>query len=1756
MPDPTLLIVMSERFGTFIDPDSDAGQILGSLIPRPPFDANAWTGQADNPPLTFALTSQGVSVRAAQAGDALVFSLPSGSLDFKLIPIDATHPAPSVELTLLNPTLPVPFLTAAQVSANDLLQPAAGSVSLHLPALLLVITASQPADVHLAPATVGGGLDVTMQPPFALLNPGSVVGFGFTHATLTLDGPDLPAITAPDVDIFIAPPGLPALATRAAAHALRIGLTAGDGLSGDFTLNLAGGAAPARPAWLRLLQVRLGLAHSTVTLLSLSGQIALRDAVEAKLGGALDGPHTADTLDYTLSLSLDGEWRAALALSAPGGGYLWRTQRASPAGSDPLRDTLGAYLVFAPLLAPDLPAAGASGYSELALGAGAAATLTASGLAKTQAVTLYGGELIVKQEADGTAHAFLFFDVETELTVSTFPENAPLLRTRTPIKVRHQAIGIQLDFSNGQIKPVFDRARGFGLDLSDPGLFELPAPLGNIVQPQGARMARDNPLNFEVDLVLKADLGVVTVDRATVRIPIDTAAPPTLTALGASLDIPGALSGRGYLQITPTGFAGSLDASLTALGVRVAAGLAVEQLPDVTAILATLGVELPVPIPLANSGLGLFGFIGLFGMHYKRIDAKTALEWFTGPADGDATRRTAWEAAVNHWALGVGTVLGTLEGGFLIHAKGMIVIEAPGPSLLLVMNADLLSLRPSTLGKETGAFLAVIEISPNALTIGILLEYGIQPLFELRVPVEAFYNPQTTDDWHLDVGGFPPRQFAAVRYLFSFNAEGYFMLHGNGIPSPGEVVDPAVFPIGPLSGFSVAAGVRAALTWGLEDIGLYLRVAAQADVGISFKPFLIIGKMKLSGELHLFIVGLEVSAAAEVIITPETFFVSAEVCGKVEFFFFDVEGCVTLELGDRPQHLPAAEPLLRAVSLHSRAPALVSGTGADAPIDGSLGDARLVGEAGDLPVVPIDAIPVLQFEMAPVVDPACKVLGQALTPKLSPDGWARRGSRYYRYTLQTVELIAHGADGGILASPVTDGETPSTWWDRHLLPSGGEDNDVQLALLNWLPDPTPAAAERTQALDERVRRRWETLCVPIAPPANVLWNFRTASLGSAPSGWTLTGTAWPDPPGTSRSAPATARLHVTEPWRSHSLADGLSAVRPAVVIGSRRNAARVLLAPRTGLERRPAAEDDRMQVLLDALQPPGWDTLADSLRLDTHGLTFIRLMLAMPDVVRENGWLQLRALDADGNDLGFQFTIDPNQTIQASTPQDLPDPWRDTGGPWAKPIEDAWWEWWTICSYLTHEAPFIVLETPLPAGTASVLIGSDTEVDLDPMQPYWELILAEAETLAEHLRYESDELSRTSNLKTVDGALHADQGQRALLRPNTEYNIKITYSVLIGDLDEQQQVVAQADDDGHPIVVPGTQEFRFRTDAAAPHRLAPWVLVTDPAPYEDFFFWEDPLRVVFATNATRQLYAAYGRELFAVVKAASGHHPAPTPGKFDAARVALAGTVVQPQGIPAEVVTPWESALGTVLPDLDCLPEIQETDRHEINTLTLQLEPRTAYVLDLETDRSADGSLYRLHFNTSRYATMQVMAQDLAAAPVRHRRLASAAPLTALGTLPPGERCLTVRDLDLENALRAAQWGDLARPTQPRATVIWDDSVPPQPVAVLLETPEPLWRWRPVPQEVPDDAGTRRFELVPQCWLDVEETAGGDVVAQFVVTTGGSRALILLWPPARGNALYLDLRRHHHRLFERDTTVQTVPLLNVPLGMAPWEATS
>src|SRR6185295_2443886 len=97
------------------------------------------------------------------------------------------------------------------------------------------------------------------------------------------------------------------------------------------------------------------------------------------------------------------------------------------------------------------------------------------------------------------------------------------------------------------------------------------------------------------------------------------------------------------------------------------------------------------------------------------------------------------------------------------------------------------------------------------------------------------------------------------------------------------------------------------------------------------------------------------------------------------------------------------------------------------------------------------------------VDPTLKIFGQ--TPGGSPGapagGFNERGDFDYKYDVTGVELTR--ADGG---AAVGAGPTPSTWWT---LNDPTEGNLVaQLSLLNWTPNPTPKAVERSEFLEETI----------------------------------------------------------------------------------------------------------------------------------------------------------------------------------------------------------------------------------------------------------------------------------------------------------------------------------------------------------------------------------------------------------------------------------------------------------------------------------------------------------------------------------------------------------------------------------------------------------------------------------------------------------------------------------------------------------------
>jgi hypothetical protein len=249
-----------------------------------------------------------------------------------------------------------------------------------------------------------------------------------------------------------------------------------------------------------------------------------------------------------------------------------------------------------------------------------------------------------------------------------------------------------------------------------------------------------------------------------------------------------------------------------------------------------------------------------------------------------------------------------------------------------------------------------------------------------------------------------------------------------------------------------------------------------------------------------------------------------------------------------------------------------------------------------------------------------------------------------------------------------------------------------------------------------------------------------------------------------------------------------------------------------------------------------------------------------------------------------------------------------------------------------------------------------------------------------------------------------------------------------------------------------------------------------------------------------------------------------------------------------------------ILSEQECVTEVKDNNRHEQILLTLELDPLTNYVFDITTNPDSPAStspMFRRSFSTSCYESASALAASVKNATPQHRFLEDVSPLVKLSSDHPGAAAIQVSDLDLEMALRSAQWGDLGPITQPQVSVIWQDGGAgklPLPAAVLIGTTEPLWRQRQMPVEVTDNDQVKRFILQPATLLEVADTsASGPLAARFISSPGGGRTLVLLAAGARGGELKLALNRHHDPLFELNSNLETVALLNMSLAAAPWE---
>lgn len=1605
------------------------------------------------------------------------------------------------------------------------------------------------------------------------------------------------------------------------------------------------------PACFHKIGVRVELIRGTFVRAEVYGEFDIQTAAEQRLSANSLGPLPPRTnpqdgvCTFLVRLRIDearSRWDVLAefrALDADTDG-LARITRPAAGGTAGI-DALGAVAALAPLLAAATPPSPTAGeLVALGVSTAAVAAIGAAGVVRVEAVTLHGGELRVADAPEGTLVAILL-DVETKLSFDLV-----IIRVRAdkPLTTRYQAVGLKSSW-NAQPGPggveyvpiwMFDPSEGYSLDVPT-GALVARDPFGDLLRVLGFRVSRDNPTYFEAEVGIGVDLGIVVIDAVRVRVRVGAVETPQITAFGATVDVPGVLHGSGYLSLPAGGgITGFVDLTVNPLALRVAAALKIDTKDGVTGVFVGVEVDFPVPIVLGSSGLGIFGFLGGIGVNFERIEPAgvpaPALRWLEQqmPLPLGVLNPTGWRAAPGKYAFAAGVLLGTLEGGYVVHLKGIVIFELPGPRLLFIMKADVLKPPPALRGSESATFLAVLDLDlgRGTITIGLVAQYEIPILLHVRVPVTAFFSTTDVPAWFVDLGTW--QEPVTVKVFETFEGVGYVMVHGRSIaPPPPPLASVAT------SGLTIAAGLHVQFVWGSTSVGLYLKIAGGFDAIISFQPFAFGGVITISGELRLFIVSIGASAKLTVLsghgydstgALVDRTYIHGEVCGNVDFFFFSVSGCVGLSLGSADVPDPDPEPLIRGVVLVSRSPALLEGSATDRAVDGKLGDARDTSDAATVAPdpVPLDAIPVVLFDVAPDAT-GLTVFGQ--TPLngtgLGATHWMRRGRRWWAYKVDAVELVGPLGAGGA---------KPSVWWSRGL----GDDpkHGPALALLAWLPAATPKAVVYGETLTTTVTEEWGTVCSPPAPPAPVLWTFDDEPAGPSPAGWTLRCTPWPDPPDAYRSSPVRADLRVTERWRcGDEGADGLRGIDPAHVIADAVACPRGDSGPDTALDpfkhwavgqptapsrgaalegqaglvalltslsegaslpdsradvvstgwdptiearqrfcdgavlqspyddgkdpiRRGAVEDEKLVVA--AWKRAGFTPgeIVDAVRLtQAAGLLRLRVLLLLTERAANRGMV-IRCLDAADGVLAEQ-PIDGSSIVTNAHP--LPAAWVDASGPWADPVERAG-RMAAVLRGLRMGDLLSLVEVDVPKGAVTAEIGWSADVaGNDAAPPPFFVVAADGLTAAEVVRADWDATTVDTARDALTTSLTQDPDDHALFVPDGDYTVKVTWRAAYSTESDDPPPSAPADSD---YGVAQTQEYAFSAEGndRVPDRLEPWLVATSPGPKEVGTFCDEPVRIAFNSPAVSKLFAAYGTELRAYVHSASGRHPK-APGQDEAVPFGLAEAATSPA---AALIAygPWETAVREQAEELPCLPELGERVDVTVLTIPYEFEPSTDYLLDVE--RVAMGSpstdhgtrVLRVPFTTSRFGNVGELAALFAEAPVEHRLLTDRTQLDALPDNPAGAQ--------LDAAFSAAGFGVPSVPRYPRVVVLWDAGAPAQPVAVVVESSEELWRSRPMPVEVtaPPDADdpTHKWWAARKLpWLlpepSVAQPAPGEpasaAVTRLLRGPGDTRAVAVLGPGSRGSQLRIDLRHAIDALSGGADTVAAA--VRVTLGRPPWE---
>ncbi|WP_439924876.1 hypothetical protein [Nitrobacter sp. JJSN] len=491
------------------------------------------------------------------------------------------------------------------------------------------------------------------------------------------------------------------------------------------------------------------------------------------------------------------------------------------------------------------------------------------------------------------------------MSVSLAPEE--------PLRIRLRGVVLSLDHSGSGLGMIGLDYRHATMEVEDPGHWLVGGP-GSLFDVLGSRSGRGS-IWVEVDLRFKLNLGPVRVSGATIRATLDPETNKIIASirgLDAQITMPGVIEGEGKVSVSNGGFEAMIRVNVVPVGFNAEASLRLQG----QMVLLELAADLPGPLPLANSGLGLFGVGGTFGIATTiappapgEDPIEHALLWDPQEPPPPGSPEPFNELPGN-FTFGLEAVVGTLpDMGFAFSAKAGLFLTVPDLVVLGAIDATILSGRMSITHKPDPdpTFIALrgaIIVDPaDAVTFGISGTLNIPVLLTAKIPSGGRF-PVTgdTSDWYLYMGadgyngqgrGIGPATVRVLPDIFNVGAYGYFMLRGDGIekwPRGG----PTSF-----DGFILAFGFGLDLSFGPRPI-VWAEVHASADILVATSPLILAGFGHVDGSAHIGPVSVGVSADLQALISEGNTSIYAKVCGHVNLLFTKIRKCVELKFGSEP----------------------------------------------------------------------------------------------------------------------------------------------------------------------------------------------------------------------------------------------------------------------------------------------------------------------------------------------------------------------------------------------------------------------------------------------------------------------------------------------------------------------------------------------------------------------------------------------------------------------------------------------------------------------------------------------------------------------------------------------------------------------------------------------------------------------------------------------------------------------------------------